>query len=394
MGIEFGYPEAAHLLRRAAARGRKEEAEGLAEMGLERAVEEVLKDPAPAPPFRTTAGAKERGKQLQELVRLWLEHWLTTPTPAAERLVLFWHGHLTSAFRQTMGAQGADFWEQFATFRTLGYGPYGDLLRAIARNPAMLLYLNNAQSRKEHPNENWARELLELYTLGPGHYTEQDIREAARAFTGWTVRNPNPGERDPNTPLAFAFNPRWHDPEPKTFLGRRVKDGEEVLAILADHPETYRFLARKLLAFYLNPAPPQDLVEEGAKALRSEGTRGFLRWLFTHPAFYAKENRNALVKSPVEYLVGLAYAAGLREVPLAKKGGLMEALAAMGQIPFEPPSPKGWEGGLAWLGESALLTRLNLLGAFSGKEKGLDLSVFMEGADGPLALVRPEAQLL
>jgi uncharacterized protein (DUF1800 family) len=269
MARPLSFSNAIHLLRRAAARGRKEEAQQLAEMGLEAAVEFLLRDPAPAPSYRTAATRNERGQQHREISQLWLNHWLTTPTPAAERLVLFWHGHLTSEFRETMGAQGIDFWQQFATFRHLGYGPYGELLKAIAKNPVMLLYLNNAQSRKEHPNQNWARELLELYTVGPGHYTEQDILEAARAFTGWTVRLPSnqrPREASANLAFEYVFNRNWHDPGEKTFLGKRVRSGDEVLEILIAHPKTYEFVARKLLRFYLCPEPPKPWCSKGRRS--------------------------------------------------------------------------------------------------------------------------------
>ena len=129
MARPLSFSNAIHLLRRAAARGRKEEAQQLAEMGLEAAVAFLLRDPAPAPSYRTAATRNERGQQHREISQLWLNHWLSTPTPAAERLVLFWHGHLTSEFRETMGAQGIDFWQQFATFRQMGYGPYGELLK-------------------------------------------------------------------------------------------------------------------------------------------------------------------------------------------------------------------------------------------------------------------------
>jgi uncharacterized protein (DUF1800 family) len=263
----------------------------------------------------------------------------------------------------------------------------------------MLLYLNNAQSRKEHPNQNWARELLELYTVGPGHYTEQDILEAARAFTGWTVRlpgNQRPREASANLAFEYVFNRNWHDPGEKTFLGKRVKSGDEVLEILIAHPKTYEFVARKLLRFYLCPEPPAALVQQGARVFRGEGTRGFLRWLFTSEVFYSPEYRNALVKSPLEYLVGLWYAAGVEKVSFEERSGraLYQSLAAMGQVPFDPPSVAGWDGGMAWLAESPFLTRLNLLAGFAGREGRLDLEVFMDHADGVLSLVKPEAQLL
>jgi uncharacterized protein (DUF1800 family) len=402
MAKPLSYPDAVHLLRRAAARGRGEEARRLSEMGLEAAVDSLLQDPAPAPAFKTEVSSNERGEQHRQLTKLWLAHWLTTPTPAAERLVLFWHGHFTSEFRETMGAQGSDVWTQFATFRTHAYGPFGELLKAVAHNPMMLLYLNNAESRKEHPNENWARELMELYTMGPGFYSEKDIGESARAFTGWTVRLPsgNGGKmRDPNEAFEYFFRKNWHDGGAKTFLGRQIESGDEVLEILSNHPQTYLFVGRKLLTYYLTPEPPEALVQEGAKVFRDGGTREMLRWLFTRDDFYTPQYRAALVKSPLEYVVGLLYAAGLAQPLIGKDDDktaarLLGLFATMGQVPFDPPTVKGWDGGMSWLAESPLLARLNLISAFAGQERSLDLEVFMDGANGPLSLVKPEAQLL
>ncbi|GAB5602311.1 hypothetical protein FJNA_08360 [Thermus sp. FJN-A] len=373
--MEFTPLEAAHLLRRAAARGRKEEAEALADLGLKGAVERLLAPPVLPP---DPALPEKPGEAWEPLTAWWLNHWLATPTPAVERLVLFLHGHFTSELMKVRSPQAMALQNQ--TFRALAYGSFRDLLFAVARNPAMLLYLDNAQSRKEHPNENWARELLELFTLGVGQYGEEDVMAAARAFTGYSVDEKALKEGKPR----FLFRPAWHDPGKKRFLGREVESGEDVLEILADHPATYRRLARKLLAFYLSPDPEPDLEAEVARILKGMGFREALAYLFQQEAFYRARGR--LVKAPVEYVVGLAYAASLREVPRA----WIRALPAMGQAPFNPPSVKGWEGGRAWLGDTALLVRLNLAAGLKGP---VDLFVFAEG-EGLEALVRPEAQLL
>ncbi len=369
----FGFSEAAHLLRRAAARGRREEASALAEAGLKAAVARLLADPAPIPP-----PASEAKQKLAPLVLAWLKGWLGSPTPAAERLALFWHGHFTSEIRKVKRPEL--MWRQLETFRQMGYGPFRELLFAVARDPAMLLYLDNARSRMPHPNENWARELMELFTLGEGHYTEADVKAAARAFAGWSITPPKKG------PVRFVFRKAWADPGEKVYLGRRIRTGEEVLEILAAHPQTYRFLAGKLLRFYFHPEPGREMVEEGARVLKDAGTRGFLAWLFTHPAFYRDEVRFALVKSPVEYLLGLYAASG--QTPDKRA---VRLLAAMGQLPFQPPSVKGWEGGLAWLDAGPLLARLNLVRPLA--RLPLDLSVFLEGSH-PKDLLLPRAQLL
>jgi len=371
--MRFGLQEATHLLRRAAARGKKAEAEALAEMGRERAIETLLADPAPIPP--PDLAEKRRFKPL---VKAWLSGWLTTKTPAAERMVLYWHGHFTSEIKKVKRPEL--MWRQNETFRRLGYGRFKDLLFAIARDPAMLIYLDNARSKMPRPNENWARELMELFTLGVGHFTEADVKAAARAFAGWSVTRPKEGE------IRFIFRERWADRNEKDFLGRKVRTGEEVLEHLAEHPQTYRFVSQKLLRFYLHPSPEPALVEAGARVLREGTVRDFLAWLFSQEAFYSDRARFALVKGPVEYLVGLYYATGH---PL--DGRAYPALAAMGQIPFQPPNVKGWEGHLSWLSAGALLTRVNLA-ALAARARP-DLSVFMEGK-APADLMRPEAQLL
>ena len=401
MAQQLLYTDARHLLRRATARGRSEDARKLSEMGLEAAVDWLLRDPAPAPAYTTTQTRNERGQQLREISQLWISHWLSTPTPAAERLTLFWSGHLTSEFRETNRAQGVDFWNQFATFRRLGYGKYGELIKAIAKDPVMLLYLNNAESRKEHPNENWARELMELFTVGAGNYTEDDIRQSAKAFTGWSVRlvgGQQPKDAEATVPMEYIFRQNFHEPAEKTFMGKKIKTGDEVLEILIAHPKTYEYVGRKLLKFYLHPEPSEEMVAEAAKVFRDGGTRETLRWLFTQPEFYSGRNRQSIVKSPIEYFVGLLYAAGEKQVRFATKEDRqpfnLQQLASMGQIPFDPPNVAGWDGGLTWLAESPLLARLNIAGMFAGRERNLDLEVFMESGNGPLALVKPEAQLL
>ena len=381
----FSPHEAAHLLRRAAVRGTRQEAEALAEMGLDRAVEQLLRDPEPAPePDLDSEARASSGKLHRRLVLHWLGHWLRTDTPAAERLTLFWSGHFTSEFRKVKSPRL--IWQQNRTLRRLGPGLFPELLNAVARDPAMLVYLDNAQSRKEHPNENWGRELLELFTLGEGNYGEDDVQAAARAFTGWSVTPPRKARKE-GRPVSFEYRPRWHDDAPKTFLGHTVQGGEEVLEVLAAHPQTYRFLAGKLLRFYLAPEPPAALVEEATAVLKDTGTYGLLRWLFTYEAFYAPQVRSALVKSPIEYLVSLLYVG--RDLP---ERALGRALVSMGQVPFQPPNVAGWPSGQAWLGDAALLARLNLLPAVL--EETSDLYVFADGARDAYDAVLPQAQML
>lgn len=385
MGRYLSLREAAHLLRRAAARGTKAQAEQLAGQSLEAAADSLLSTPAQPKAFTTTLPTNERHRQYLELGSHWLSWWLQSPTPAAERMVLFWQGHFTSEQRVVLNPYAMAY--QSNTFRRQGFNSLQNLLFAIARDPAMLRYLDNAYSHKNHPNENWSRELMELFTIGVGQYSESDVWEAARAFTGWSTLSSSRNEAQ----IEFYFRQDWHYPAPKKFMGHTVHSGDEVLEILLQHPQTYARLAKKVLEFYLMPNPPQAMQQEATRLLRSWGLGETLRWLFSRETFYGPQARNALIKSPIEYLVGLQYATGKRSISL---GSYFNALSAMGQLPYNPPSVKGWEGGQGWLGETAMLTRLNLVAELSAQQKNLDLSVFMDGATGYASLVKPEAQLL
>ena len=387
----FGRYEATHLLRRAAARGNADEADNLASMGLERAVDAVLD--TPDLPTEQEPAYFDDANYVHE----WVNHWLTTQTPLAERLTLFWHGHFTTEASKT-GAWNT--YHKINKLRELGLSSFRDLLYMIAEDPAMLIYLDNDDSTKEHPNENWARELMELFTLGEGHYTEKDIQEIARAFTGWRVSYED-GHH------YFLFYGEVHDFEPKTILGQRVHntfnplfEGYEVLDILLAKDQTYRFIAGKLLRYFFHPEPTQEMVNVGADVLKGGTVRDFLKWLFMHPDFYAEETRNALVKSPLEYAVGLLYAAGKREVPMDSDLSYW-LRARLDQDPYNPPDVSGWPlANTDWLPDASLLQRLKFIDFAtqppdSGPPPGpIDYSVFMDGAVNPLSLVAPEAQLL
>ncbi len=388
----FGRYEAAHLLRRAAARGNAAEADNLASMGLERAVDALLD--SPEIPEEHDPDYFE-GEGSPDYRNAWVNQWLQTRTPAAERLTLFWHGHFVTEAGKT------GWWNTYHKInklRELSLSSFRDLLYMIAEDPAMLIYLDNNDSTKEHPNENWARELMELFTLGEGHYTEKDIQEVARAFTGWSVS----WEDDHH---YFAFYAEDHDFGPKTVLGRSVHnthnplfEGYEVLDILLENPQTYLFISEKLLKFYFHPDPDPRMVQVGADVLKGGTVRDFLKWLFMHPEFYADEARNALVKSPMEYAVGMLYAAGKREAPEGLSWWLR---ARLDQDPYNPPDVSGWPSGADWLPDALLLQRLKFIDFATRTTDGeppptgpVDYSVFMDGAANPLSLVAPEAQLL
>ena len=294
-----------------------------------------------------------RQEQIREGLELrgwWIGEMLATPSPLTERMTLFWHNHFVSAQQKVKLAEL--MYRQNATLREHALGNFGDLLHAMARDPAMLVYLDGARSRKGAPNENFARELMELFTLGEGHYGERDVKEAARAFTGWSL-NRETGR--------FVFRPLLHDYGEKTVIGRTGRlDGDDVLDLLLARPETAEFVTRKLWREFVSPNPDAPEVKRIAARLRDSryDIKAALAALLTSDAFYAAENRGALVKSPIDLVVGTLHQFGIRPddtVPFAV------AAAAMGQNLFGPPNVKGWAGGDAWINSSTLLARKSFL---------------------------------
>lgn len=369
--------DAAHLLRRAGFGGTPEEVDRLTRLGRKKAVDsllnyEELHDDAarpdvelfdrPGPAGRSAMTEEQRQQMQMEIQRKeieqvnqmrawWIGRMAATPRPLQEKMVLFWHGHFTSGFREVHVS--ALLWRQNEMFRRMATGNYRDLLLAVSRDPAMLLYLNGAQSNKNHPNENYARELMELFTLGIGHYTEQDVKEAARAFTGWSI------ERETG---QFVFRRRQHDFGTKTVLGMRGSlDGGDVIDIILSKPRAAEHLVECLWRFFVNEQPPVPVVRYLAGVLRKNRyeIKPLLRAMFMHDAFYAGAARFAHVKSPVELLVGTMRALEIRP---ANPETVAFGLRLMGQDLFQPPNVKGWDGGLHWINTATLFNRYNVTG--------------------------------
>jgi len=284
-----------------------------------------------------------------ELRAWWIAEMLATPSPLTERMTLFWHNHFVSSQQKVRHARL--MYEQNVLLRHHATGNFGTLLHAVAKDPAMVIYLDSVSNRKGRPNENFARELMELFTLGMGHYTEQDVREAARAFTGWSL--------DPET-AEFRFRPALHDDGPKTVLGRTGRlGGEAVLDLLLEEEATAEFLVAKLWREFVSPDPDAAEVRRIAARFRTAryDIKVALRELLRSDAFWALENRATLVKSPVDLVVGT-----MRTLDIAVGDTLVLALAVagLGQNLFSPPNVKGWPGGEAWIGSSTLLARKQL----------------------------------
>ena len=289
----------------------------------------------------------ERGRELRGW---WITEMLTTPSPLTERMTLFWHNHFTSSLQKVRSS--ALIYRQNALLRQHALGNFASLLKAASKDPAMLVYLDSAVNRRGQPNENFAREVMELFTLGEGHYGEQDIREAARAFTGWTL-DADTGE--------FAWRPGMHDGGMKTVLGRTGEfRGEEVLEILLARPETASFVVNKLWKEFVSPDPEPARAKRIAAAFRESGydIKVALRELLVSDEFYAGKNRGALVKSPVDLVIGT-----MRQFNVGYSDPLPLALTlrALGQDLFSPPNVKGWPGGEAWINSTTLLARRQFL---------------------------------
>lgn len=297
-------------------------------------------------------GAEER-KQRQQLSRdgirqlnlTWMHAMINSSAQLREKMAFFWHGHFACRTQNLLHQQ-----QLINLIRQHALGNFGDLLRAVSKSGAMINFLNNQQNRKGHPNENFAREVMELFTMGRGYYTEQDIKEAARAFTGWAAL-PS-GE--------FIFRRFQHDDGVKTILGKTGNfQGEEVLQLLLEQKETARYITRKLWRFLVNERVDEARVEKLAEAFYQSGYEimPLLESIFSSDWFYEQRHYGALIKSPVALIVGFR-----RMIPLElqREDAILLLQRALGQVLFYPPNVAGWPGGKNWIDSSSLLLRMRL----------------------------------
>jgi len=351
---------AGHLYRRAAFAGTWQELQQAVADGPAKTVERLLH----GGPNRETfdqqmdelAASIAQGNNSQHLRAWWLARMLRTPFPLLEKMTLFWHNHFATSNAKVNNV--AYMLQQNHTLRRYALGSFADMLQAISKDPAMMVWLDTNLNKKGKPNENYARELMELFSLGIGNYTEQDIREAARAFTGWEIRN---GQ--------FHFRRDEHDDGEKTVFGRTGRwQGEDIVRFCLEHPACPRFLARKLFRYFVSETlePSPQLLEPLAQRLRQSNydIREAVHMILTSNIFYSDHAYRARVKSPVEFAVGIIRALEGQPSALA----LANALENIGQRLFYPPSVKGWDGGPAWLNSATLLARNNLAQALTSGE--------------------------
>lgn len=392
----FDYAAARHLLNRAGFGGSPSQVRALADMGLDKAVDTLLKfdaieyTPVAADDFdrdiikplsdaeRQQLQAARRDKdeavveafqkrendakaadrqQLGEMQRWWLKRMIETPRPLEEKMTLFWHGHFASGYRTV-----EDSWNMFQQnhlFRRNATGNFATLVLEVIRDPAMIKYLDNDDSRKQRPNENLARELMELFVLGEGSgYSEADIKEGARALTGYSFRD-----------NEFVFRDNDHDAGQKLIMGKRgMWNGDDFARIILSRKACSEFICGKLYRYFVNDSrtrpvadarAQQEFVRKLAAQLRDEQyeLKPVLRTLFRSAHFHAPENRGAVIKSPAQLVVQT-----IREyrTPTRQLSALASACDLMGQALFMPPNVKGWDGGQSWINTSTLFVRQNV----------------------------------
>lgn len=284
-------------------------------------------------------------QEKEDLNTEWLSKMASTSAVLREKMTFFWHNHFATStpFAYLMQVQNN-------TLRKYALGKFGDLLHAVAKDPAMIIYLNNQQNKKAHPNENFAREVMELFTLGVGNYTENDVKESARAFTGWTVDKTG----------KFQFNEKQHDFGEKEFLGKSGNfDGDDILNIILSNKQTSVFITTKIYREFINPNVDTKRIQQLADGFYESGydIGELMRKIYTSDWFYDDGNIGAKVSSPVELIVRYKK---LIDLDCINKKTILNLQKGLGQVLFFPPNVAGWKGGNTWIDSSSLLLRLSI----------------------------------
>ena len=397
----WDYTKARHLLVRAGFGGTPQEVDKLCAMGLYKAVDhlvEFYRQPAPSTAFDPVppksvdplesklrvefmagrvAGARrsvERG-QAGTLRHWWLRRMVESPRPLQEKLTLFWHGHFAN--QDSVVQNSYTMYRQNQLFREHAAGNFGGLLYGIVHDPSMIRFLDNNKNNKGEPNENLAREIMELFSLGLDQgYTEKDIAEAARALTGYNY--------DDSTG-AFRFFREKHDTTDKTIFGKTGPwTGDDLVRLILEKPETAQFISRKLWEFFAYPEPDGATVDHLAAVLRANkyAMEPMLKNLFLSEEFYSQRAQGNQIKSPVELVVGILRDLGVKQI--SNYGVLDDAVQQMGMQLLEPPDVKGWRYGRSWISSQRLLVRYNAAADLirnvtqPGGQKGVDVLAFLE----------------
>ncbi len=378
--IAVTFDEARHLYSRTGFGGDWNDIQSLKLMDYEKAVEHLLngahKQPQATPPdwVKDPPLNRKNRKHLSEAERIalrkevrrraidlkawWVREMIQTDSPLTETMTLFWSNHFTSGLKKVKFP--AMMYHQNLLLREHALGNFRQLLHAMAKDPAMIMYLDNVSNVKGKPNENFARELLELFTLGEGHYSEKDIKEAARAFTGWTL-NRQSGK--------YRFARRRHDFGSKTFIGQTGNfNGNDIIEIVLKQPRVAVFITEKIWREFTSETPDPAEVDRMASIFRTNNyeIKPLVQAILTSKYFRDPHNYGTMIKSPVDLMVGTLR---MFQVPIGNGYGLVQANRRLGQDLMDPPNVKGWEGGTSWITSDTLLLRQQILNRFlRGKE--------------------------
>ncbi len=368
-----------HLLRRTTFGYTAPQLESALSDGFTKTVDRLLETPPAEPPVPAFAGAPGGQFPIAQLQQWWIDHMLTSPTPFAERMTLFWHGHFTSDYRKA--ADGTFMYWQNLTWRRMSLTNLRSMLMQVTVDPAMLRYLDLATSTGQSPNENYSRELMELFTMGAGNYTENDVREGAKALAGWTLPQPDsiatvtvasgvtrklPVYTNQKTGV---FNTRRAYKGSVTYLGKSgALDTQGVIDRILAQPATAGLIASKVATHFVTARPSQSYVNRLADVFRRSGydMKTLMRAVFTSPEFVADQGYRSLVKSPTEFMVHASRALGtvsLSRVVAASGSG-------MGQSLFDPPDVNGWPNNESWISSNTVVERVNFVTAAIAQAKG------------------------
>ena len=358
----------AHLLRRTEFVARPQRMAELAGRTLAEAVDNVLDLSANGnpqlPDYLQSEDTSDGWNQYVVAVDWWFSRMTSAPRPFQEKMALFWHGHFTSAWYEV--DKGYQMMSQNQLYRQQALGDFRELTQRMAIEPAMLAYLSNATNKRMQPNQNFARELMELFTLGVGNYNEADVDAAARAWTGhnydWRTRR-------------YVFDAAQHDSDQKTFFGiTKAWDGPQIIdEILRDNPAkrlvAARFIATKLWEFLAHPNPDAGLVDSLAVTFVQSGMNigALARAMLNRPEFYSVQTKQGLLRTPIDYVAALSFASGLSAGDI----GAAWRLAAAGQSMYQPPNVAGWKANGYWLNASALSARADFADNVAWKLAGL-----------------------
>ena len=359
----------AHLMRRAGFGSTRAELEALASKGYEAAVDDLV-HPESFPEVEEDVIERYYGGEGYPIFAgIWMFRMLNSQRPLQEKMALFWHHVFATGVTKNQHVMASV--NQINTFRRVGMTNMRDILVELAKDPAMIFWLDNNENRNGEPNENWGRELLELFSMGVGNYTERDIKDASRAFTGWTFSQPIPLYPHGYYPANFIYDADDHDHGEKTFLGQTGNlNGEDIISIIVKQPATARFISRHMYNFFVadepqvpswNTVPPQD--QDAIDALvaaymQSDGDiRAMLSALFNSDSF--KNARFKKVKSPVELITGIIKLVGTYQYPAPGMVDYSNTARLMGQQLFDPPTVEGWHTGHEWIDGGTLNERVN-----------------------------------